>query len=317
MTRPFRILSLSGGGMRGVFTAAVLCELEAALTERAVERAKPLVDHFDLVVGTSTGGLLALGLAFGRTPAELLAIYKAHGTRVFPRWWRNWRTLGSPLFPLFSQRRLREIVEAMVPRDRTLGDASCRLVLPAVRRDTGMPTCLKTKHDPEFYKDYRMSAVDAGLATAAAPVAFGHIRTREHGDLVDGGLWANTPILVGLIEASRYFKRDLKDIRVVSVGTTYAALSNPKWWHWGGILEYGGLRRGRLQPLLWAGQRNLALAAATLLLADENLVHIDHQCAGNGYSLMDARPRTIRTLEQAGRQAGQTHANKSCALLLE
>lgn len=314
MTAPFRVLSLSGGGMRGVFSAAVLCELQDALKNHTKSDSARIADYFDLMVGTSTGGLLALGLAFGKDPRELLDVYKTKGRRIFPHWWMNPRTLrlGPILWPLFSQARLREVVEAMVPADKKLGDAECPLVLTAVRRETGEITCLKTKHDDAFYRDYLMGAVEAGLATAAAPVAFPHVRTEKHGDLLDGGLWANTPILVGLIEAKRYFHRDLADVRVLSIGSTRTKLPCRRWWHLGGVGEYGGMLRGRLLDLLWEGQRCLAIQAAKLMLPENGLLLIDHEFSGSGYSLMDASRGAMRALEQAGREEGQKNAAVAC-----
>jgi len=315
MTPPFRVLSLSGGGMRGVFSAAVLCELQDALRNHTGNESAKLVDYFDLIVGTSTGGLLALGLAFEKNPDELLDVYKRKGPSIFPPILRNPRLLrlGPLIWPLFSMSRLRDVVEAMVPADKTLGQAGCPLVLPVVRRETGEISCLKTKHDDTFYRDHQMNAVEAGLATAAAPVAFPHVRTGKHGDLLDGGLWCNTPILVALIEARRYFKQDLADVRVLSIGTTRTKLPCRRWWHLGGALEYGGMLSGRLQDLLWDGQRSLAIQAAQLMLPDGNLIHVDHEFSGKGYSLMDASNQAVRALEQAGRQEGQKNAARVCA----
>lgn len=314
MKPPFRVLSLSGGGMRGVFSAAVLCELQEALQNHTKDENARLVDHFDLIVGTSTGGLLGLGLGFGRSPEALLGVYKSKGRRIFPPAWANWRWLrGGPLiFPFFSTSRLREVVEAMVPPDKTLGQSACPLVLTAVRRESGEVTCLKTKHDDSFYRDHLMSAVEAGLATSAAPVAFPRVRTEKHGDLLDGGLWANSPILIGIIEACRYFKQQLSDVRVLSIGTTRTRLPRRSWWHLGGVLEYGGLLRGRLQDHLWEGQRSLAIQAANLMLPPGALIHIDHEFAGRGYSLMDSSLQAIRALEQAGREEGQKNAKGVC-----
>jgi predicted acylesterase/phospholipase RssA len=74
----FQILSLDGGGLRGMYTAAVLARLEEDLGIR-------IVDHFDLIAGTSTGGIIALGLGLGlgMTPREILEFYTAHGPRIF------------------------------------------------------------------------------------------------------------------------------------------------------------------------------------------------------------------------------------------
>jgi len=72
----FQILSLDGGGIRGVFSAAILAAIEEDLNVH-------LVDHFDLIAGTSTGGIIALALGLGLRPADILAFYIEHGPRIF------------------------------------------------------------------------------------------------------------------------------------------------------------------------------------------------------------------------------------------
>ncbi len=72
----FQILSLDGGGLRGMFSAAVLARLEEDLDVR-------VVDHFDLIAGTSTGGIIALGLGLGMSPRDILQFYTDHGPRIF------------------------------------------------------------------------------------------------------------------------------------------------------------------------------------------------------------------------------------------
>ena len=75
--RPFRILCLDGGGICGVFAAAVLRRWEQ-MTGREI------VDHFDLIAGTSTGGILAIGLALGIKPADMERFYASQGATIFP-----------------------------------------------------------------------------------------------------------------------------------------------------------------------------------------------------------------------------------------
>ena len=76
---PFRILSMDGGGIRGIFPAAVLAYLEQEHLQ-----GKSIGDYFDLIAGTSTGGILALGLGAGLTASEILQMYLEEGHRVFP-----------------------------------------------------------------------------------------------------------------------------------------------------------------------------------------------------------------------------------------
>ena len=76
---PFRILSIDGGGIKGIFPAAVLASLEQECLE-----GETIGDYFDLVAGTSTGGIIALGLGAGMTASEILGMYLEEGHLVFP-----------------------------------------------------------------------------------------------------------------------------------------------------------------------------------------------------------------------------------------
>src|SRR5579863_4492395 len=73
-----RILTIDGGGIKGVFPAAFLTTLEQRL-------GRPVADHFDLIAGTSTGGIIAIGLGLGLTAERMLDLYKHHGARIFSR----------------------------------------------------------------------------------------------------------------------------------------------------------------------------------------------------------------------------------------
>jgi uncharacterized protein len=76
-SKRFRILSLDGGGIKGVFSAAVLAEWEKRTQLK-------IADHFDLIAGTSTGGIIALALGLGLQAEEILRFYKEQGPKIFP-----------------------------------------------------------------------------------------------------------------------------------------------------------------------------------------------------------------------------------------
>ena len=89
MNQPFQILSLDGGGLKGIFSAALLAHLEEDLNI-------DITDHFDLITGTSTGGIIALGLGVGMRPGEIVHFYAENGPKIFPVGWasafrRLWR----------------------------------------------------------------------------------------------------------------------------------------------------------------------------------------------------------------------------------
>ncbi|MCX5565800.1 CBASS cGAMP-activated phospholipase [Alcaligenes phenolicus] len=213
--RNFRILALDGGGLRGTFTAAVLAKWDDMLKSGGGNN---LISHFDLVAGTSTGAILAIGLALGITPRDILQFYQEQGPLIFPkdRKLRHWlrskhesSTLGDLLHNVYG--------------DRKITDASCcRLVIPTVRAKHGQAEAIVTAHSPDRTAFRDISAVDAALASSAAPTYFdesawdGPVAPES---FLDGGVWANNPILPALAEAVRYLKIPLDRIDVLSVGT--------------------------------------------------------------------------------------------------
>ncbi len=208
----FHILALSGGGYRGLYTATVLAELEAAL-------GRPIASHFDLVCGTSAGGLLALGLAAEIPAVELKALFEEKGSRIFgcrtP--WR--RLAGFWWNAKHSSTGLQAVLKERFG-DATIGNLKHRVLVPAVNYSTGRGQFFKTPHHPTFELDHRMSLVDVAVATAAAPVYFPLARN-SRGVFADGGLVGNAPGFFGLHEVRTFLAPEAPKvcIRVLSVGT--------------------------------------------------------------------------------------------------
>jgi uncharacterized protein len=124
--KPFRILSIDGGGIRGVFPAAYLAELENRFLSR-----RSIASYFDMIAGTSTGGIIALALAHGMTAAEALAIYRDRGARIFrPRtgvskWRQTLRWVSKPKHdPAVLKDELLQVFGSAV-----LDDAKSRLII--------------------------------------------------------------------------------------------------------------------------------------------------------------------------------------------
>ena len=207
----YHVLALSGGGYRGLYTATVLAELEAAL-------GRPIASHFDLICGTSAGGMLALGLAAEIPAVELKALFEDRGSRIFGR--RSWlrRLLGFWLIAKHGSAGLREVLRERF-QGMTIGDLKHRVLVPAVNYSTGRGQFFKTPHHPSFELDYRMKVVDVALATAAAPVYF-PLSRNDRGVFADGGLVGNAPGLFGLHEV-KTFQTPNRDalIRVLAIGT--------------------------------------------------------------------------------------------------
>jgi hypothetical protein len=218
--RPFRILCLDGGGIRGAFTAAVLDYWEKATGRKIAE-------HFDLIAGTSTGGILAIGLGLGMTAAQMLDFYVKEGGEIFPveveisrlrHSFRHW--FGAK----FDQSVLRGKLEAAysgAPVDSSVLDNSrTRLVIPAYNTETDKLIVFRTPHGAGGANDAGRKPVEVALATAAAPTYFNPIKI-DHILAVDGGVWANSPTTVALAEAIRELDVAPERVEMLSIGTTF------------------------------------------------------------------------------------------------
>jgi len=218
----FRILALDGGGIKGAFTASVLATLEESI-------GLPIVDHFDMVAGTSTGGILAIGLGLGLNSQKLVKFYRERGTVIFPitrlhqEWWKKARQLFRPKHSQTILRR--ELESAYFPdgQAKVLDDSKCRLVVPAYDAVSGACHTFRTPHHQLLVSDGSTNAANVALATAAAPTYFSAATVSNivaNPTYFDGGVWANCPAMAAIIEAVCYLEVPLDRIDILSIGTT-------------------------------------------------------------------------------------------------
>jgi predicted acylesterase/phospholipase RssA len=238
----FQILSLDGGGLKGIFAAAILAAFEADLGIR-------IADRFDLIAGTSTGGLIALGLGAGLTPTELVDLYVDLGPRIFHDA-LSLKRLRQILRPKHDSSGLRSALDDVFG-DRTLADSTKRLVIPSFNLGEDRVHIFKTPHHPRLTRDWRVSMVDVALATSAAPSFFA-VHRLDHARLIDGGVWANNPAAVAVAEARSMLGVPLDAIRLFSLGATTDLR------HRHGRLDRGGLiqwaRAGTILDIVLGGQ---------------------------------------------------------------
>jgi Patatin len=269
--QPFQILALSGGGYRGLFTAIILDELE----QRA---GRPLADCFDIVAGTSIGGILACGLVAGVPASVIRQEFERLGDRVFDR---HITILGRRLFPvprtgMFSARYSRTGLEAAV--DGVLGDHSGQsldatrpgLIVPAVSATSGEPFVFRTgmPNDPHGAVSLR----DVAFATSAAPTFFPEHAVLSNA-LIDGGVIANAPDVLALTQAMSVHGHHPSEIRLLSIGTSGAATGEVfKPGRRSGIV--GWMVARNLFGLTLAAQQSLALSTASDILGNR-FVRID------------------------------------------
>ena len=214
-SRNFRILALDGGGLRGTFTAAVLAKWDDMIKSGGGNN---LVKHFDLVAGTSTGAILAIGLGLGLTPLEMLNFYRQQGPLIFPkdRKLRHW------LKSKHESKTLRHLLNEAFLERKLSYDSCCRLVIPTVRAIHGEAEAIVTAHSLDRTAFREINAVDAALASSAAPTYFDEAVWENpiaSESFLDGGIWANNPILPALAEAVRHLQIPLERIDVLSIGT--------------------------------------------------------------------------------------------------
>jgi cGAMP-activated phospholipase len=244
MGKRFQILALSGGGYRGLFSARVLELMEEQYGGR-------IADRFDLIAGTSIGGILALALAARIPAADLKGLLVKHGREIF-------RSRG-PLASWFGAKYGNQQLKDLLAREeylgkRLLGDSGTRLLIPAVNYTTGTPQVFKTPHHENFARDHRLKMVDVGMATSAAPTFF-PIYEMESQQYVDGGLVANAPGLLAVHEARSFLGQEQKDIYVLAIGTvTSQVTSDPTK-----PLDRGKVRwAGRIFELTISAQESLS-----------------------------------------------------------
>lgn len=220
--RTVKILSVDGGGIRGIIPAVILEHIEAATGQ-------PTAKLFDLIAGTSTGGILALGLACPGsgnpryTAGDLREFYENQGETIFSRSvWHRLRAVGNALEEKYPADNLERLLKEYFGNAR-LKEAVTNVLLTAYeieRRDPFFFRSATAKRDPAA--DFPMW--EAARATSAAPTYFEPARVpgadpRDYYALIDGGVFANNPAMCAYAEAKTLFPEEANDFLIVSLGT--------------------------------------------------------------------------------------------------
>jgi predicted acylesterase/phospholipase RssA len=264
--KTFRILSFSGGGMRGIFQSTVLSLIE---NRRLLD--PPIAQHFDLIAGTSTGSIIAIAVASGVSPQQVSELYERHGSAVF----------SSPPFanvrrgPRYNSDQL-EFHLRKVFGDRTLRDCTTKVCVAATVLDDFTSRLFRNYTIPNRPSgdDSDLSIVDVLLASCAAPTYFSPRSLRgTHRTYLDGGLWANNPALSAVLEALRLGQFP-SNVRLISVGN--------------GRMRSGMLKDqfSRMRPIspkmittlldmMFAVQNDASNYGSALLLGNQRVLQID------------------------------------------
>ena len=278
-TRPerFQILALDGGGIKGIFAAAVLAAIEEDLGTSVVQ-------HFDLIAGTSTGGIIALGLGLGLTPRQILDFYIDEGPLIFADRFRT-RGIRQLLSTKFSSAAL---VAALQRRfgNKRFRESLKRLVIPAYNLGEDDVYIFRTAHHDRLKHDYKVPAWQVALSTSAAPTFFPCAREVDKLRLIDGGVWANNPSMVAIVEAQGTLDVPLSAIRLLehrdfrSGGEPHISARYPGgFWQW---------RKASIDVIL-RGQTLGAINQSRFLLGSEHFARINPNVADGVFTLDGVR----------------------------
>lgn len=215
--KTFKILSIDGGGIKGLYSSTILEHFEEKYD-------CSITNHFDMLCGTSTGGLIALALSLGIPAKTISNFYKEKGNLIFP----NVLFINSLKQVLwggkYSDRNLRESLTEIFGNNK-IEKSKNLLCIPTYTYTDAKPWVFKYDHkEGNLDRDNKARYVDVALATSAAPTFFPlcEIDYYDKKQFIDGGVWANNPTLVGLCEALRYFVgkgKDYHEIKLLSISS--------------------------------------------------------------------------------------------------
>lgn len=232
-----RILSIDGGGIRGIIPALVLAKVEQLTGKRIHEM-------FDLIAGTSTGGILALAISkpdeYGRPQfqaEELVALYEEYGNVIFHR--APWRKLFRAS-AIIEEKYRSEGIERVLEKyfgDARLKDALTNVFIPSYEIERRMPFFFRSQA-AQIYPNYDFPMKLVARATSAAPTYFEPAKVQAHGTagyyaFVDGGLFANNPAVCALVESRQAVAGTEQIFLSLGTGSLTRPIPYDQARHWG------------------------------------------------------------------------------------
>ncbi len=220
MSRVVKVLSIDGGGIRGIIPCMVLKEIE--------ERTKKSIsDLFDLIVGTSTGGMIALGLtkpgADGRPEYDagsMIDFYEKEGKRIFhSSIWKRVESAWNLLDEKYDPRGLNRVLKEYFG-DTMLKEALKPVMITAYEIESRTPWFFRSER-AKISDNYNFKMTEVARSASAAPTYFPPKKLDQKDDyysLIDGGVYANNPSMCAYVEAKTMFP-DTKEMLFLSLGT--------------------------------------------------------------------------------------------------
>ncbi len=270
-SKKFRILALDGGGIRGLYSAQLLKRIQ---NDCGVD----FYNDFDLIVGTSTGSILAGSIVKKIAIDKVISLYENEGKNIFKkRWYAKIGLLGSKYSPEPLKDQLK-----LIFGDAILGDIEKPLLINATDIGNSTQFVFKTTFNGQkdadgnvkyLVRDKDIALYDAILASSSAPIFFPPHKVGNH-LLADGGLWANSPVLVGLAEAKKIFNIEPNDVAIVSIGTGVEENDyhiNTRWW---GFLT--GWKREKFISMILNLQTKTNNSLLQFLMPKDNILRLTY-----------------------------------------
>lgn len=314
------ILSIDGGGMRGLVAVRVLQALESRMRQRSLH--EPVCRMFDMICGTSTGGIIAAGLTAPNpdgTPGkpamtldELRAFFEDEGTGIFrrslPLRVRRMIVSGTGLFDeTYDARPLEKRLQARLGWS-SLQSALTQLVLTSYDIENRQPVFMSNLHksDGNTSDDYLFW--QAARATSAVPTLFepalvDNLTTRESQSLIDGGVFAHDPAMIAYVEALKLGWKP-EEIMILSIGTGMEDLpiSHEDASGWGGLGWINPASGSPILSILADSQAMTSSYQMDHLLnsgGETRFIRVDGKLPKGANRIDDARPGNIRRLNEA------------------
>jgi Patatin-like phospholipase len=224
--KPFKILSIDGGGIKGLYSSKILEHLEEG-------NSCSISDHFDLICGTSTGGLITLALSLKIPAKDISNFYEEYGKVIFPKRSKIGGIIKQTIWHgKYTDKPLRQAL-LNIFHEYKISDVHNLLCIPTYSVTDARPWVFKYDHkEGRLDRDNKASCVDVALATTAAPTYFplAEIDYYDHKQFIDGGVWANNPTMVGVIEGLTYFVgpgKEFDSIEVLSLSSLNNTAGKP------------------------------------------------------------------------------------------
>jgi len=291
----YKILSLDGGGIRGIFTATFLAKLEERLN------GKKIGECFDLFAGTSTGGILACLLLIpgedGRpkfSARDAVNFYINNGTKIFDMSWGKWFESGDGLFDeKYSSEGLKQLIS------KYAGDIELKDLL----HDTVITSYDTENREIHLFKSHKARndltrncpIGEVALATSAAPTYFEAVQTTDNNCLIDGGLYANNPSMCAYVEAKQLAVDKPKMMLSIGTGREH------KSYHYKDVKDYGMIQwvQPIIKILFGANADVTEYFVEKLMSADkDHYYRVNVQLQSGEGDLDDTSPHNMRRLQQ-------------------